>query len=246
NGLEGFEVVACADVIPFRLENAMKWAPKAKAYPDHEALLADPRVEAVLVCTPFATHAQIAVAALTAQKHVYCEKTLAKGLPDIQRIIDAAKQRTQVFQTGHQYHSSPLYNKARQMILDGYLGEITAVHCQWNRNGDWRRPVPDPKWERLINWRMYREYSGGLVAELMSHQIDFINWVTNSRPERITGFGGIDHWKDGRETYDNIHLLYEYPSGLDAAFTCTTTNAHEDYQVKVLGSKATMLLGYST
>ena len=97
----------------------------------------------------------------------------------------------------------------------------------------------------MINWRMYREYSGGLVAELMSHQIDFINWVTDSHPEQITGFGGIDHWKDGRETFDNVHLLYKYPSGLDASFECTTTNGYQDYQIKVLGSKGTIILDYT-
>ncbi len=97
----------------------------------------------------------------------------------------------------------------------------------------------------MINWRMYREYSGGLIAELMSHQIDFINWVTDSHPAKITGFGGIDHYKDGRETFDNVHLLFEYPSGLDASFTCTTTNGFEDYQIKILGSKATIIMDYT-
>jgi predicted dehydrogenase len=85
---------------------------------------------------------------------------------------------------------------------------------------------------------------GGLVAELMSHQIDFINWVTGSHPAKFSGFGGIDYWKDGRETYDNIHLLMEYPSGLDASFSCTTTNGFEDYQIRVLGSKGTIILDY--
>lgn len=97
----------------------------------------------------------------------------------------------------------------------------------------------------MINWRMYREYSGGLVAELMSHQIDFINWVTAEFPSKITGFGGIDHWKDGRETYDNVHLLFQYPSGLDASFTSTTTNGFADYEIKILGSNATIILDYT-
>ena len=51
------------------------------------------------------------------------------------------------------------------------------MRAQWHRNSNWRRPVPDPKFERLINWRMYKEYSGGLLAELASHQIDVANWA---------------------------------------------------------------------
>lgn len=243
--IEGLEVVACADPIPFRLENALSIAPGAKGYENHEQLLRDKKVDAVIVSTPFATHDEVAIAALKAGKHVYCEKTMAKGISEIQQVIDASKGTNLVFQTGHQYHSSPLYMRARQIIREGYIGEVTAYECQWNRNGDWRRHVPDPKWERMINWRMYREYSGGLVAELMSHQIDFINWVTDSHPSKIMGNGGIDHWKDGRETFDNVHLLFEYPSGLDASFTCTTTNGFEDYQIKVLGSKGTIILDYT-
>ncbi len=245
NQLGNMNVVACADILPFRLDEGLKLTSGAKGYSSYDALLENKQVEAVIIATPFSTHDEVAIAALDAGKHVYCEKTMVKGIPQIQAVIDKASQTNVVFQTGHQYHSSPLYNRVREIIQQGYLGEITAFECQWNRNGDWRRPVPDPNWERMINWRMYREYSGGLVAELCSHQIDFINWVTGSHPEMITGFGGIDHWKDGRETYDNVHLLFKYPSGLDASFTCTTTNGYEDYQIKVLGSKGTILLDYT-
>jgi predicted dehydrogenase len=98
----------------------------------------------------------------------------------------------------------------------------------------------------MINWRMYREYSGGLTAELCSHQIDFINRILGQVPEKISGFGGIDHWKDGRETYDNIHLLYQYPDGTDASFMCTTTNSYDDYKISIMGSKATIIMDYSS
>ncbi len=241
------EVIACCDVLDFRLKEGLSIATRAKGYSDFQKMLQDKAIEAVIISTPFSTHDEIAVAALEAGKHVYCEKTMSKGITEIQNVINAYKKSTGlVFQTGHQYHSSPLYQEAVRIIQGGYIGEVTAVHCQWNRNGDWRRPVPDPQFERMVNWRMYKEYSGGLVAELMSHQIDFVNWFSGSVPARFAGFGGIDHWKDGRETYDNVHLLMEYPSGLDVSFSATTTNGFEDYQVKVLGSKATMILGYTT
>ena len=243
--ISGLEVVACADLIPFRLEEALALAPQATGYRSHIDLIKDKKVDAVMVCSHFSSHDEVAIAAMQAGKHVYCEKTMVKGLAEMQTVIDLAASSGIIFQTGHQYHSSLLYRKVREIIRSGYIGEVTAYECQWNRNGDWRRPVPDPKWERIINWRMYQEYSGGLIAELMSHQIDFINWVTESHPAKIMGFGGIDHYKDGRETFDNVHLLFEYPSGLDASFTCTTTNAFEDYQIKILGSKGTIILDYT-
>lgn len=117
------------------------------------------------------------------------------------------------------------------------------IECQWNRNGDWRRAVPDAKWEKLINWRMYREFSGGLTAELCSHQIDFANWIMGNHPIKVTGFGGIDYWKDGRETYDNVHLITEYPNGVKATYTCLTTNGKNNYQIKVMGKEGTVVVG---
>ncbi len=241
--VEGCQVTACCDILPFRLEEALAISPNAKGYKDYEKLLRDDEVDAVIIATPFGTHDEVALASIDSDKHIYCEKTLAKGIPQIQSVVAKAQQSEKVFQTGHQYHSSPLYKNVREVVAGGYIGEITAVVCQWNRNGNWRRPVPDPKFERIINWRMYKEWSGGLTAELISHQLDFINWVLGETPSKVVGFGGIDHWKDGRETFDNIHLMMEYPSKIDATFSCTTTNSYEDYQVKILGKKATVILG---
>lgn len=244
--IEGLDVAACSDLIPFRLEDAIGLAKGAKAYENYQDLLADSKIDAIIISTPFSTHDEIALDALRAGKHVFCEKTMTKGIERIQEVVSSAYGSDLIFQTGHQWHSSPLYKKARKIIQNGYLGDVTSIECQWNRNGDWRRPVPDPKWEKMINWRMYREFSGGLVAELMSHQIDWINWVKGSRPSRIVGFGGIDHWKDGRETFDNAHVMFEYPDGMEATFTCTTTNGYEDFGIKVLGEQATMKLDYTT
>jgi predicted dehydrogenase len=53
---------------------------------------------------------------------------------------------------------------------------------------------------------MYKEYSGGLAAELLSHQMDFINWAFDTHPTQITTTGWIDFYKDGRETFDNVKI----------------------------------------
>ncbi|MCM5664284.1 Gfo/Idh/MocA family protein [Galbibacter mesophilus] len=246
NEIEGVEVAACCDVLPFRLENGLRrTGNKAKGYVDYRKLLDDKNIDAVLIATPFATHGKIAIDALQAGKHVYCEKTMTRGYQEIKELIDTAKNSGKIMQTGHQYHSSRLYVDVVKSIHEGKIGEIAAFECQWNRNGDWRRAVPDPSLERAINWRMYEEFSGGLTAELCSHQIDFANWVTKSTPERVMGMGGIDYWKDGRETYDNVHLLYEYPKGIKAKFTCLTSNSKDDYQIKVMGDKGTLILDYT-
>jgi len=245
NRIDGINVTACCDVLPFRLENGLAQAGNApKAYTDYRKLLDNKDIDAVLIATPFNTHSQIAIDSIDAGKHVYSEKTMAKGYSGIDSLVQKVSQSSQIFQTGHQYHSSRLYNHVVDLIKNGEIGKITAFECQWNRNGNWRRSVPRPELERDINWRMYKEYSGGLVAELCSHQIDFVNWVLEETPEKVMGVGGIDYWKDGRETFDNIHLIYSYPEGVKATFTCLTSNSLDDYQIKVMGDKGTIILDY--
>ena len=243
NSLDKVNVAAVCDVLPFRLSKGLAMAnSNPKSYSDYRKLLDNKDVDAVIVATPFNTHSKIAIDALDAGKHVFCEKTLAKGFTGIRELVNKANQTIQIFQTGHQYHSSRLYTHVVDLIRDGKVGNITTFECQWNRNGNWRRPVPEPQYEKDINWRMYREFSGGLTAELGSHQIDFVNWVLNETPNQVMGVGGVDYWKDGRETYDNVHLIYSYPSGVKANFTYLTNNAKDGYLIKVIGDKGTIII----
>lgn len=246
NSIENFNVVACCDILPFRLEKGLSKVKNqnAKGYSDYRRLLEDKDIDAILVATPFNTHSKISIDALDTGKHVYCEKTMAKGHEGIKNLVQKANKSKTIFQTGHQYHSSHLYTHIVDLIKNGKVGKIQAFECQWNRHGNWRRPVPNPELEKIINWRMYREFSGGLVAELCSHQIDFVNWVLDATPNKVMGIGGVDYWKDGRETYDNIHLIYDYPGGVKAKFTCLTANSKDDYQIKVMGDKGTIILDY--
>ncbi|NJX14562.1 Gfo/Idh/MocA family protein [Tamlana crocina] len=243
NSIDGISVVASCDILPFRLEKGLSRADsKSVGYTDYRKLLDDKNVDAVIVATPFSTHSKIACDALDAGKHVYCEKTLAMGYSGIHDLVEKVNQSNLIFQTGHQYHSSRLYTHVHELIKNGLVGKIQAFECQWNRHGNWRRPVPKPEYEKAVNWRMYKEFSGGLTAELCSHQIDFVNWVLNEVPSQVFGTGGIDYWKDGRETLDNVHLIYSYPSGVKAKFTCLTGNANNGYQIKVLGDKGTIVI----
>ena len=245
NRIEGIELIAICDTLPFRLSEAASLAPKAKQFSNHQEMLLLKNLDAVIISTPLSTHAAIASDAVDASVHIYCEKTMVKGDQDTLDLIQKVENNhKKVFQTGHQYHSSRLYSHVVEMIQAGDIGQVIAINAQWNRNGNWRRQVPNPKLERQINWRMYREYSYGLTAELSSHQIDFCNWLLQDNPKKVAGFGGIDYWKDGRETYDNTNLIYSYANGVKASFTCLTSNAKDDYQIKVMGDKATVIINY--
>jgi len=241
--IPGLEVTACCDVLPFRLKQGISLsAPSAKAYSEYQELLNDKDIDAVIISTPLSMHYQMAVEALDAGKHVYCEKTMTFTIDEALKLEEKVKASNLKFQVGYQHRYNPLYQNIYNTVNEGYLGTVTHVEAHWNRNGNWRRPVPDPQFEKLINWRMYEEYSGGLMAELCSHQIDLIDFILNSHAQKITGMGGIDYYKDGRETFDNIYTILEYPSGLKASFHSITTNGHEGFNVKIFGTKAAIVV----
>jgi predicted dehydrogenase len=239
----GIDVVACCDIIPKHLQNGLNEAGKdAKGYSDYRKLLEQKDINAVLIATPQHLHYQMAVDAINAGKHVICEKTMTLNIEDALALSKIVKKSNLVFQVGYQWQSSPLFNHIWQIVQDGECGQITHIRCNYNRNTDWRTKLDDPKMERLINWRMYREYSGGLMAELCSHHINIVNWILNALPVKILGFGGIDFWKDGRETYDNVNTIFEYPGGVKASFQAITTNAFENTSIVIMGTEGTIVI----
>ncbi|MEM8528527.1 MAG: Gfo/Idh/MocA family oxidoreductase [Bacteroidota bacterium] len=241
NHFPQFKVRGCCDLIPFRLEEAISNSAKGcKSYKDYQKLLNNKKIDAIIIASPLSEHHQMAVDALDAGKHIYCEKTMTFHINETIDLIDKVSNSTKILQVGHQYRSTPLYFQVADMIRSGYIGEVTNIYIQWNRNGDWRRPVPKPKYEKLINWRMYREFSGGLTAELHSHQIDYVNYIFNAYPKQVIGLGGIDYWKDGRETFDNVNTIFEYPNGCKMNCISLTANSYEGYLIKFKGSKGTI------
>ena len=241
-----FEVTAVCDVLDFRLAKTKEIfkAKKAAIFTDYRALLDIKKIDAVVIATPLNMHFEIAQNALKAGKHVYLEKTMTYNSSQAFQLAETSAQHSnQILQIGHQYRSSPLYYKVKELISAGYLGKVTQIDCRWDRNTTWRRPLPHPSLERQINWRMYKEYSGGLPAELLSHQIDFINWAFNTQPDQIYATGGIDYLKDGRETFDNVQATLRYQKvGMIGNFGATCANKRDGYLFKIKGSKGTVSL----
>jgi len=243
---EKFRVRSVCDVLDIRIEETRKLDKENNFiyHKDYRNVLDDKNTGAVVIAVPLHLHYQVAADALKAGKHVYLEKTMTYNSRQALDLIQLTKKYSgQVFQVGHQYRYTPLYFKVKEMIQKGYLGRITQIDCRWDRNWNWRRPVPDGYTDRQINWRMYREYSGGLPAELLSHQIDFINWALDTHPDEIFATGGIDFYKDGRETFDNVQAVLRYrKEGMIGNFGATCANAREGYIFKIKGNKGTVSL----
>jgi len=212
------------------------------AFYDYKQLLEIKEIDAVIIATPLHQHAHITIEALNAGKHVFCEKAMARTLEDVKQMADTHYSTGRVLQIGHQRMFDPRYLKAIELINKGEIGRITQMRAYWHRNNDWRRPVPNGKLEleRKINWRLYKEYSCGLMTELASHQIQVANWLKNSLPVSVMGTGSINYWKDGREVYDNVALIYSYEDGTQFIYDSMTSNRYYGLEEQIMGDKGTL------
>jgi predicted dehydrogenase len=260
------EIVALADDYPSHLARAAGYAgPQAKLYDDYRKLLDEVKPQAVVIAVPLYLHYQVASDCIAAGIDVFCEKTMCHTVDDARKLADQVDSARRVFQVGLQRRANPIYRQAAAMVSSGVLGQITAVKAQWHRHNNWRRPVPVPKgdadWARLerkLNWRLYREYSGGLMTELGSHQLDVVNWLLGTTPRRVMASGGVDYWRDGREVADNIFCLYEYeispprvapgeqsslkPHMVRVTYSSLCNNAYEGAAELVMGTKGSLYL----
>ena len=236
--------VATCDIYPPNLKKGVETiGSNPNTYEDYRRMLDRKDIDAILIATPLNLHAQMVIDALDAGKHVFVEKTMYFKEEEGEQIKKAADANPkQVLQIGLQRRSSVLYNVAMEMIRKGALGKVMFVRAQWHRNSNWRRPVGDSKYERLINWRMYKEYSGGLLAELASHQIDVANWAFEAEPVSVVATGGIDYWKDGRETCDNVEAIFEYPEGRKLLWSSILYNGHFGFDEQIMGDQGTLII----
>ncbi len=240
---ENIEVIGVCDNYQPHLNDAIKLANgTAKGYLDYRKLLEVKDLDGVVIATPLHMHASISIDALKAGKHVFCEKSMAKTIEECKKMVDTAKEAGKILQIGHQRLFKPTYIKAIEYIRSGKLGKITQIRACWHRNNDWRRPLPSPELERQINWRLYREYSCGLMTELASHHIQVANWVLGKPPVSVMGTGSINYWKDGREVEDNVAVIYSYADGTQFIYDSMTSNKFYGCEQQVMGDKGTIEL----
>lgn len=251
-------IVGVCDDYPPHLEQGTKYAgPQAKQFADYRKLLDELKPQAVVIAVPLYLHYQVASDCLSAGCDVFLEKTMCYTVVEARKLAAQVAVSKRVFQVGLQRRANAIYKQAQAMVAAGMIGQVVSFKAQWHRNNSWRRPIPVPKsdanWPRLerkLNWRLYKAYSAGLMAELGSHQMDVANWFFNAHPRRVMASGGIEYFRDGREVYDNISCLYEYelkdaqgkPYTVRANYTSLCNNAYEGAAELIMGTKGSLYL----
>lgn len=259
-------LTAVCDVYEPNLEAGLSLAKgKAKAYRRYRDLLADKSISIVIIATPEHWHHRMLLDALVAGKDVYLEKPLCHTPEQGVELMGAVRNSDRIVQVGMQRRSYPLYVRARDIRAAGTLGDVRLVRTWWVNNSlageagrkldgrldweQWQGPAPRHPMEldRFRNWRNYKDYSGGIVADQGAHIYDGIHLIRGvGFPSAVTASAGRVHSKQS-ETPETVVVVAEYPEDFLATFTINYAGMHYPTRLDQLnqfdGDQARMDLG---
>ncbi|MEX2399185.1 MAG: Gfo/Idh/MocA family oxidoreductase [Rhodothermales bacterium] len=239
---EAVEVVAVNDVYETRARHfqdiIFEEGGRAIRESDYRGLLDRDDLDYVLIASPEHWHARQTIDALDAGLHVYCEKPMTHTVEESFEVLEKVRSSGLKMQVGVQGMSDDSYESAHAAIRDGRIGPVIAAQIEYVRNYDdvgpwrtgvdpelpkpddldweaWLGPAPDRPWSprRYFEWRIFRDYSGGVATDLFIHRLTrLLKACELGIPDRVVGMGGIYLWDDGRELPDNMEMLLEYPA----------------------------------
>ena len=231
-------------------------------YTDIDDLLEKEKgLDVAVVATPDFWHSPHTVKCLEAGLDVYCEKMMSNTIEGARAIVRATEKSGKLCQIGHQRRSNPRYRFTLDHLINNnkVCGTIVNINGQWNRALKSSQDISYNKRltidsERLakygfkdmhqfMNWRFYRDLSGGPISDLGAHQIDVFGWFLNCKPKSVYASGGNDYFKT-REHFDNVMAIFEYdaPQGPVRAFyqVLTTTSAGGGFYESFMGTDGTV------
>ena len=211
-------VTAVCDTKPDRLDRAASIASRdnPKSYSDYRKLLEDKAVEAVFISAPCDLHVEMAIAALRARKHIYCEKPLGITAESIRDVLRAARGSKSTFMVGHQRRSDTRLRQVIAKIHEGIAGRVIMMKAQRHSSGDFAHDG------QSADWIFNAARSGDVIVENAVHNLDVCNWAASSRPTQAAGFGGTLLYVNdppGRTITDGYTLSYDYANGVKLSFT---------------------------
>lgn len=192
----GAEIAGIASSSPASAARAKDRLGVEQAYASAQDLVEDDMIDVIHVCTPNATHAALAEAALKAGKHVVCEKPLATNVQDATKLVEMAATAGTVATVPFIYRFHPMVREARERIASGQTGRISTIQGSYLQ--DWLLSRDDD------NWRVDASLGGPsrAFADIGSHLCDLLEFVTN---DRITRVGAVSRTLfSGRANHTDI------------------------------------------
>jgi predicted dehydrogenase len=205
-------------------------------YASFDGALSDCEFDAVVITTPTFTHAELAVAAANAGKHVLLEKPMAMNLAECDAIMEAVERSAVVLQIGFMRRFDPEFVAAAKRIEAGEIGRPMLVKSLTHGPG-----LPPP-------WARDLKTSNGNLAEVNSHDWDCVRWLTGSNPQRVyvevANFKGEARGVDTEHFYDTAIVNIRFESGaLGSISSVCPCDYGYDARVEIIGERGIMQIG---
>lgn len=223
-------------------------------------------LDAAVVSTPDHWHALMTILACAAGKDVYVEKPLTHAVREGEWMIAAARHNKRVVQVGTQQRSGEHYKKCVELIRGGQIGELRSVRIASFRNitpgftkAVGERPLTDEDWRMwlgpapyvpfddrrcIYHFRWFWDYSGGQTTNLLSHNLDIVQWVTGAVPRAVSAHGGRYTLGGIGETPDVVEAIYDYP-GFLTTWSCREICAAGGGGLEFYGTKGMLKINRS-
>ncbi len=215
-----------------------------KVYASAEALLAEPMIDAVSVCTSNDSHAALSIAAMRAGKHVLCEKPMACSLSEAEEMVRVAKETGRLLMIGLNQRFMPAHTEAKEYLERGVIGKVLSFRTTFGHGG----PEMFMKVKDMNSWFFRKEKAAmGAMADLGVHKIDLIHYLLGERTVRVSArLNTLDKRSDSGELIsvdDNAICLMETESGALGTVTASWTYyGRPDNSTVLFGSKGIMRL----
>ena len=204
-------------------------------FAESRRMLASGTVEAILVATPHYSHTTIGMEALKAGLHVLVEKPISVHKADCLRLIGAHTNKKQVFAAMFNQRTDPYYQKVRELVCGGELGEIRRVN--WIIT-DWFRPE---SYYASGGWRAtWGGEGGGVLLNQCPHNIDLYQWMFGM-PSKVRGFCQFGRYHK-IEVEDDVSAYFEYPDGRTAVFITSTGEAPGTNRLEITAEQGRLVL----
>jgi predicted dehydrogenase len=207
-----------------------------QVYQNEDAFLNDSSIDAVLISTPHYDHPKLAMKAFAKGMHVLIEKPAGVHTKNVAEMNKAAKESGKVFSIMYNQRSNPIYQKLRELIQAGELGEIKRTN--WIIT-DWYR---SQSYYESSEWRAtWQGEGGGVLLNQAPHQLDLWQWTTGLMPKRVQAFCSYGKYHD-IEVEDDLTAYVEYENGATGVFITSTGEAPGTNRFEIAGDRGKMVV----
>lgn len=235
NEIKGMSLTAVCDISHKKLETFSEKYPHIKCYESYEKLFEDKVCDSVIIAVPHPLHAQIAICAFKHGLNVMLEKPADIAVSRVQKLNEEAKKSGKIFGIMFNQRTNPLYQKAREIVKSGSLGELKRtvwIITNWFRtqhyynSGDWR-----------ATWS---GEGGGVLLNQAPHNLDLWQWICGM-PESVTAFCDVAKYHN-IEVEDDATIFTRYKNGATGVFMTSTGEYPGTNRLEISGDLGKIVL----